>query len=245
MGSLTDGVVLDGKTGRPESDDAGPRLLNVYTNPASDLERELYRAPHHVKANLTKAAEDEGHVRAAYGYEDVLYAPVNDGTAITAAAETIMVPDYTFEPNYMYGGRVLQYSLWFRWSSVITTPGTQTFRLRWGGVGGVSMAASGAYAPDPTAASTNITGYVEWLVVQRTSGTAGTSMTMGKMWLNDFDDASLATTLGNLQMHVIPTSAPAVATVDTTTTKALSPTYQSSVATGSLTTHMAILESLN
>ena len=68
------------------------------------------------------------------------------------------------------------------------------------------------------------------------------------MCIQDFDDASATTVIGNLNMSVIPVSAPAaVGSLDTTTAKALSPTFNSSVATSGTqcTNHIALLESLN
>jgi hypothetical protein len=139
----------------------------------------------------------------------------------------------------------LKYTIMGRQSTVITTPGTITHRLRWGGVGGVAMAASGAFAPDPTAAATNLTWMVEYWVQQRTVGATGTSLTIGRVEWSDYDDATVATIVGNLNMRMIPTSAPAVATVDTTIDKLLSATYQSSVTTASVQAHMALLEACN
>src|SRR4029079_14537747 len=99
---------------------------------------------------------------SSQGWEECIYATIADGTAVTAAAETILVPDFTLPANYMYQGRALKYTLMGRTSTVITTPGTWTHRLRWGGVAGVAMAASGALVPDPTAASTIIAWWVEY-----------------------------------------------------------------------------------
>jgi hypothetical protein len=172
-----------------------------------------------------------------------------DGTQVlNTTTETIMCPDFTFAADYMEVGDAFKYTLLFNWSSVITTPGTFTFRLRWGGVGGTALATSGAYAPDPTAAGTTISAMIEYWVTVRAVGTAASMFAMGKMTLQDFDDASATTIVGNLNMSMIPVSAPAaVGSLDTTTAKALSPTFNSSVATATTqcTNHMAFLESLN
>ena len=184
-------------------------------------------------------------VASLQSWRETLYTTVADGGTVTAAAETIMVPDFSLPANYMYVGRTLKYSIFYRQSTAITTPGTITLRLRWGGVGGVSMGASGAFAPDPTAASTTIASMVEWWTVCRSVGTSGTSFTMGRADWNDIDDATVTTIQGNLNMIPLPTGTPGTATIDTTTAKALSPTYQESAATASMTAHMAILESLS
>jgi hypothetical protein len=172
-----------------------------------------------------------------------------DGAQVlNTTTETIMVPDFTFQADYFEVGDAFKYTLLFDWSTVITTPGTHTFRLRYGGVGGTSMAASGAFAPDPTAAGTTLSLALEYWFVCRSIGSAGSFFTMGRFTPNDHDDASATTLKGNLDMQMIPPSAPAaVGSLDTTASKAISPTYQSSVATATtqVTNHIAILESLN
>lgn len=176
-------------------------------------------------------------------WNETLYTVIADGTAVTAAARTILVPDFTLPANYLYPGRTLHYLVMGRTSSVITTPGTFVMSLMWGGSGGVVMAASGAYAPDPTAASTNIAFYVEYYSVCRSVGTSGTSFTMGRMSLGDYDDASATTIVGNLNMHQFP-DVPATATVDTTIAKAISPCITPSLGTSTTTAHMAILTAM-
>lgn len=171
---------------------------------------------------------------------------IADGVQIlNSTAEAIICPDYYFGANdaRIYSGASLLVTCYFDASFVITTPGTLTFRLRWGGVAGTILAASGAYAPDPTAALANRSGWVEFDVDWRlVSATASSSkaMTMGRMGIADVDDASATSLQGNLNMFVIPPSAPAEVTgLDTTIAKALSVTAQFSVntATTQLTNH--------
>lgn len=167
---------------------------------------------------------------------------IADGVQIAASTvETIVCPDYYFNASdtRIYPGASFNVRCYFDASFVITTPGTLTFRLRWGGVGGVVLAASGAYAPDPTAALANRSGFVEFDVDVRSIGASGSFFTMGQMAINDVDDASATSLQGNLNMFVIPPSAPAVVTVDTTVVKALSVTAQFSVNTAGtqLTNH--------
>lgn len=172
-----------------------------------------------------------------------------DGAQIlNSTTEAIMCPDFTFAGDALKRGSVLKYTLIFDWSTVITTPGTLILALRWGGVGGTALCTSGAFAPDPTAAGTTLTSCVEYYVIVRTDGTAAIFFAAGKWVPNDFDDASATTIIGNLNMQMIPASAPAqVGSLDTTTSKALSPTAKFSVATATtqLTNHIAILESLS
>ena len=215
------------------------------------------RLPDSVKSALEKSAQSRwGDLPAmqnsSVGWRDVLTPRrviANDGTQIlNTTSETIMVPDFTFAADYFEIGDAFKYTLLFDHSTVITTPGTHTFRLRYGGVAGTSMAASGAYAPDPTAAGTTLSEMLEYWFVCRSVGSSGSFFTMGRFTPNDFDDASVTTLKGNLDMLMIPASAPAaVSALDTTTAKAISPTYTSSVntATTQVTNHIAILESLN
>jgi len=198
-----------------------------------------------IERNLALAAERRGFIASRQGWRETLKVDVSDGAAITAAAEAIMTPDYTIPAGVCSAGSVFQYTLMGRLSSAITTPGTFTFSLRWGGVAGTLIASSGAFAPDPTAAATNLTVSVDWFVICRTPGSAGTGIGFGRIWWNDFDDATATTIIGNLNMMMAPTSAPATFTMDTTTGKALSPTYTPSLGTASYTNHFAMLESVN
>jgi hypothetical protein len=185
------------------------------------------------------------------------YAPlvvdIADGTQIlNTTTETILFPDYQFAANdpLIRVGSCIRIQAYFDASFVITTPGTVTFRLRWGGVGGTVLAATGAWAPDPTAALANRSGKIEFLTTWRTVGSAGSSFTMGKLDLNDYDDASATALQGNLNMGVFGSAGantPAVvSSLDTTTAKALSITAQFSVATATtqVTGHNRIIESL-
>lgn len=204
---------------------------------------------------LTRIAENLAHKYDPFGprgsnqgWEECIYRIAANGAQVAATVtETVMVPDTSIPANYLTVGKTLKYTIYFDWSTVITTPGTMTLRLRWGGVGGVVLAASGAFAPDPTAASTTVSGMVEFLLTGRAEGTSGSAFCMGNMLLSDFDDATVTTIIGNLNMVMIPPSAPAAVTIDTTIAKALSPTVQFSVATAGtqFQAHLATLEALN
>lgn len=171
-------------------------------------------------------------------WRECLYTTIADGTAVTAAARTILVPDFTLPGNYLYPGRTLKYTLYGRMSSPITTPGTFVFSLMWGGAAGVVLAASAALAPDTAAASTNVAWRAEFLMVCRSVGPTGTAFTMGHLWHNDMQATAAA-----LNMATFP-DAPAAVTIDTTTAKAISPTVTPSLTTGSVTAHIAVLEAV-
>ena len=186
-----------------------------------------------------------------YDYEEMITPErvvCADGVEITnTVTETIMCPDFTFAGDSIERGMVFKYTLLFDFS-MQAAANTLTLRLRWGGVGGTALATSGAFAPDPTGASTAVSAMVEYWIVVRSDGAAGSMFTMGRMTMNDFDDATATTLQGNLNMMMLPVSAPsAVGSLDTTTSKALSPTaaFSAAAATNELTNHIAILESLN
>lgn len=224
----------------------GPGVLRAWMAP--EIMGDLQNLPPHIRENLEKAAEYGlafGPRASGLGWEEVIYTPNADGTAVTSSSETILLPDFSIPASYLTVGKVLKYTIMGRQSTAITTPGTITHRLRWGGVGGVSVVASGAFAPDPTAAATNLTWMIEYWMQCRSVGATGTAMGFGRVEWSDYDDATVATIVGNLNMRMAPTSAPAVATIDTTIDKLLSATYQSSVATASVQTHVGILEACN
>jgi hypothetical protein len=256
--STTKGILLHPLTGRPERDVNLQQVLNLARNSRGEI-REGFEA---VYDNLRRSAEAEWNRMAGVlngkvslplrnslqTWEETLSTIVASGTQVSnSSTETILVPDVSLPANFMYQGRSLKYTLFGDSSTVITTPGTIIHRLRWGGVAGTSLCASGAFAPDPTAAATNLGWMVQYYLVCRSIGTAGSMFCMGQINWSDYDDASATTITGNLNMGVAPTSAPAVtSSLDTTTTKALSPTVTHSVATAGTNSqcHIAVLEAL-
>jgi hypothetical protein len=212
-----------------------------------------FEAPTHVQENLDRAKEAawSAPMGSAVGWRDVLtprrVLSADGAQVLNTLSETIMCPDYTFAADSMEVGDAFKYTLFGSMSTIITTPTTVTLRLRWGGVGGTLLAASGAFAPDPTAASTTVSYCTEWYVVCRSVGATGSLLAFGKIVWNDFDDASATTLKGNLDMQMAPVSVPAAVTVNTTAASALSPTVQlgTVTATTQLTNMIALLESLN
>lgn len=227
-----------------------PSGLDAFTRHLEDpsLTREERARILRIAENLSKPFDSYGPRASNQGFEETLYRIAADGAQVSATTtETIMVPDFIVRANYMLIGRTLKYTIYFDWSTVVTTPGTMTLALRWGGVAGTVLCTSGAFAPDPTSLSTTITGRVEFLLTCRAEGTSGSILAMGNMILSDYDDATVTAMKGNLDMLMIPTSAPAAVTVDTTVDKALSPTVKFSVATAGtqFRAHLATLEAMN
>lgn len=251
------GVLLDPRTGRPEGDPPalndvpGKGVIYNYMSPDVDVERELYKAPEHVKANLNKAASEDSafSVRnSMQAWEEVLYVPLADGaTYTTPAAEATIFPIFTLPANYLYPGRLMKWTVMGRLSSAITTPGTFIWKLSYSatGLGAVAVATTGAFAPDPTSAATTLPWSMEAWTVCRSTGTAGTVIGWIRMEVGDYDDASATTLKGNLDMLLggsAGVGAPATVAVDTTVARALNPTYTPSVTTASMTGHVGFLE---
>jgi len=180
-------------------------------------------------------------------YQSPLVIDVADGTQHAASTtETIICPDYTFSANdtRIYQGAAFNVRCWFDVSNVVTTPGTITFAIRWGGVSGTILAQSGAIQMDTTAHS-NYSGMLDADIVWRSIGSAGSAFAMGVVLLNNVADAAAAA-----PQYFTMTSAGAnvpavVSSLDTTTSKALSVTADFSVATAGtqITNHIRILSS--
>jgi hypothetical protein len=203
--------------------------------------------PPHIAASLSRARELAGpfEPRAAKGWQATLSRISQDGAQVlNTASEALMVPDYTIAPNFLDGGKQLKWVCWGRVSTVVTTPGTITFRTRFGGLAGTQIMASKAQRPKTTV-STNMAAQVEMLTMFREPGNAqssGTAIGMGTCVLgNTIGDATAA---GEAVWPDAP--AEVTASLNTDAGGALSPTIQFSVATATTawTTHIARLEDL-
>lgn len=251
------GVLLSSRTGRPEAPEhlrhgfgkpegAGPAVLFDWVNPEVDVERELALAPAHVLESLCKAAVDPHNSPRMSGstWEETVSSLTIDGTQIlNTVTETIMVPNFVWPnsgPQALYVGKQVKWTMYGRVSTVVTTPGTIIFRMRWGGVAGTLLVTSKAQRPKITV-STNMAGWLQMEMTCRSIGATGSVFAMGQ--------CSLANTIGDAAAagEIVWPDAPAAVTIDTTAASALTPTIQFSVATATTawTTHLARLESLN
>jgi hypothetical protein len=195
-----------------------------------------------IAENLAKPASPFEPRGGGNSFGEVLYVIRATTTVNISAAETVMVPDFTIPANYLIAGRCLRYTLLGDYSSHLSTAETWTFRIRYGGVAGTLLAASGAF---PIALNRTNSGFmVEWYVMMLTEGAAGSAFVMGRVtWTGWPGTAALIASAAN--MLVAPVSAPAAVTINTTTATALSVTTQTSAAVGSTRTNMGILESMN
>lgn len=211
--------------------------------------------PDKIAGNLENARlERAGHgpmLRAGLGYVELLGSIIVDGTAITSsAAEARLVPATRLPANYLapggIPGRTLRAQLRGRGSTLITTAGTMTFRLRGEAtdvITGTAWAASGAITAD-TAAQTATQWEVECGLTVRAVGSSGSVFAQG-----DCELAWAAVTIANQTakfMGSAGSATPAAVTKDTTLDTFLNWTGQWSVSTAySIQCHRYMLEALN
>jgi hypothetical protein len=176
---------------------------------------------------------------------------VADAVTLSASVtETVISSDslFTLSPNFFAApGKQVWFRCMGKVSNVVTTPGTITFRLRYGGIAGTILANSGAIAFNSVAATDNMW-YVEtWLEALATgpSATALTLLTYGECWLAN--TAGAAADIRNSSMPPGGTALANVASLDGTTGKALSLTAQFSVSTAgtAITTRNGFIVALN
>lgn len=209
--------------------------------------------PEHIAQNLQKARELSGPYEPRLGsnnWQEVLYKTTADNTAVTNSTtetpviEAALVP--TIPAKYCTFGKILKWFIWGRVSTVVTTPGTITFKRRWGGTAGTpptgtTMVTSKAQRPKVTV-STNMASWFEIITVFRGDiAVAAPSFTMGQ--------CNMGNTIGDAQAageNPWP-DAPAAVNVDTTVASLDTPSITFSVATATTSwqTHIGRLEALN
>lgn len=162
------------------------------------------------------------------------------GSTLTAAAEALLVSDVVIPAGYMVPGRVLKISLTGKASNAVTTPGTLTIKVRWGGISGTVLVTSAALTQN-TAAQTDKTWMLDVYVACITVGTSGSFLTWGTMRRGNCAVGAV----GDITPDMLPADSLAAVTVDTTTEKNLSVTATPSLATASITAMSGVLESMN
>jgi len=173
-----------------------------------------------------------------------------DGVAVgNTTAETIIFPNVTIPANYLQDGRCLRIRAFGRYSNVVTAVPTLIFRLRWGGVAGVLMAATEAIVTG-AAAITSAPWDLEAYIQTRSNGATGTAFCMGQVAMSTNAPPTFGTVLNyGVVTHMANPGldVPVIFTGDFTADTALSLTAQWSAASASntLTGHMYTGESLN
>lgn len=146
------------------------------------------------------------------------------------------MPDKTIPAFYMVEGRKLSGIVRFKYSNVVTTPGSITFRVRWGGLAGTILAQTSAI-PLNIIAQTDIMGKMMFDIDCRVRGlvAVGSLLCMGDVNLAMQVAASNGFTNFMGSAGGLTTNTPAAVLVTTVVDTLLSVTYQSTVATGSMT----------
>jgi hypothetical protein len=163
-------------------------------------------------------------------WDELLYEQVGNGPTLTAAAEALLVADISIPPMYMVARRILGIRLFGKASNAVTTPGTLTLRVRWGGLAGVILMQSAALTQN-VIVQTDKTWVADLDIQCLTEGATGTFLTCGKMSRGNQAAAAVA----DMTPDLLPPASLAPVTVDTTITKLLSITAQPSLATASIT----------
>lgn len=179
-------------------------------------------------------------------FNECLVTSIGDATAVAnTTTETIIVPDTPFAANYFYQGRTIRASLWGVISNVVTAVPTVTVRVRVGAatLSATWVSASGALAANATA-NTNLTWHGEFELVCRTAGTGGTGFVSGQLWLPNLTAGNAVGNVG--YPNLIPISAPAAGTLNTTISNVMSISAQWSAANAanSITVNRYTLEAL-
>lgn len=163
-------------------------------------------------------------------WDELIYRQVGNGPTLTAAAEALLVTDVNIPASYMTVGRILCVRLFGKASNAVTTPGTLTLRVRWGGLAGVVLAASAAMTQN-VIVQTDKTWFAELDVRCDTEGATGTFVSAGRIMRGN----QAAAAASDCTPDMWPTASLAPVTVDTTIAKLLSVTAQPSLTTASIT----------
>jgi hypothetical protein len=180
-------------------------------------------------------------------WQQTLVTAQADGTALTAAAAATCIPaqaKFTLPANFFDTiGKQVIVKASGRITSLITTPGTARFDVRFGAN---VVADSQAILLDTVAAHTNVGWYLEMLLTCRVVGAAASLMQSG-IWVCEDILGVPATAPKGVVTALLPwNAAPAVgATFDSTTSQVVDFFFTQTVATGSMTLHQYSLISLN
>jgi hypothetical protein len=179
------------------------------------------------------------------GLFGVLTSSVVDGATLTAAAAASMIPAanrVTVPANAFKVGQVLRVRASGRVSTVITTPGTMRFDLRYGGV---VFWDSLAVLPDTVAAHVTVGWSLYIDLICRAAGATANFFGQGFLSTEDLLGVPATAPKGNLVAQLPWNAAPAVgANIDNTVAGVLDVFFTQTAATGSLICHEYVAELL-
>lgn len=178
--------------------------------------------------------------------ETLAWATASATAIASSTTETVLFPNITIPANYMQDGRSLRISVYGAYGTTATP--TLQFRVRWGGISGTVMAASGAITtPSGAGGGASMTALwnMRFNIQVRLNGATGTLMTMGEVGL--FTTGTAAGLEYPLASGATGGTTPVVATVDLTADTALSITavWGTSNAANSIQGISYNIESLN
>lgn len=181
------------------------------------------------------------------GWIQTLVSAQVDGSALTAASAASCIPTHakiTLPNNYFLIGSAIRIKASGRISCVVTTPGTARYDVR---LGGTVVFDSQAISLNTTA-KTNVGWWLEILLTCRAIGSGTSANLMGQgIWQSEAVIGSPVVTAGGNGSVMIPyNAAPAVGGgFDSTAANTLDLFFTQTVATGSMTLHQYVVESLN
>lgn len=172
-------------------------------------------------------------------WQETLITAQSDGTAVTAAAATTLLPahaKYTLPANFFQRlGQKLKIRASGRISSVITTPGTAAFSVKFGAT---TVFDGLAILLDSVAAHTNVGWILDIELTARALGSSANLMGQGLWTCEDILGVPATAPKGVLSAILPWNSAPAVGSnFDSGASQQVDLIFTQTVATGSITLH--------
>jgi hypothetical protein len=179
-------------------------------------------------------------------FQETLITASIDGTAVTAAAATTLLPaaaKATLPANFWAVGKQVAIKASGRISSLITTPGTARFDVRFGG----TVVFDGlAILLDSVAGHVSVGWYLDILLTCRAIGTTANLMGQGYWTCEDILGVPATAPKGVLSAILPWNSAPAVGgNFDSTVSQQVDLFFTQTAATGSVQLHQYSLISMN
>jgi hypothetical protein len=180
-------------------------------------------------------------------WQETLVTAQGDGAVLTAASAASAIPaaaKFTLKANFFdYVGKAIRVQASGRISSIITTPGTARYDVRFGG----TVVFDGlAILLDTVAGHTTVGWTLDILMTCRAIGTSGNLWGQGTWACEDILGVPATAPKGVLSAILPWNSTPAVgANFDTTVSQVVDVFFTQTAATGSMTLHQYTLTALN
>jgi hypothetical protein len=174
-----------------------------------------------------------------------------DGSALSnSTTPTSILPaaaKFTLPNNTLFIGKRMRITAQGRISTVVTTPGTLTFSLRWG-TGPVIVATSDALALNVVAKS-SVAWHLEWnLTCRAIGGSTSANLMHNGLWISEAVVGSPVPGTGGNGVLSLVAASPAVGTgFDSTAAQIMDlfATFSVANASNSITCHQYMVEELN